>query len=134
MESLEKPYDLFISYGRRDDDDFVRQLHKDLTKHEYKVWYDLESAESNGLSFLQNTRDALIENPIRLILVVSPHAQVSEFVKAEWEFALENCIVIIPVLRIGFERNKKGEPIASNKDYELIPKPLQRRSLHCIDF
>ena len=134
MESLEKPYDLFISYGRKDDDNFVKQLYEDLTIQGYKVWYDLESAESNGLSFLQNTRDALVVNPIRLILVIGPHAMESAFVKAEWQFALENCQVIIHILRRGLERNKKGEPVASDKDYELVPEPLQKRRLHCIDF
>jgi hypothetical protein len=128
-------YDLFISYGRKDDEEFVRQLYAGLTKNNYKVWYDNSgSLESNGLSFLQNIRDALSENPIRLIIVIGPHAAQSLYVKAEWEFALENCQVIIPILRMGLTKNENGKIIKSDKDYNLIPEPIQKRNLDCIDF
>jgi hypothetical protein len=129
-----KAYDSFISYGRGDDDDFVGLLYESLIENGYKVWYDRVSIESNGLSFLQNIRDALAENPIRLILVITPHAIESKFVQAEWQFALENCFTIIPVLRMGAETDENGKIIFSNKDYSLIPERLQRKRLHCIDF
>lgn len=128
-------YNLFLSYGRKDDEAFVVKLYGNLTKYKYKVWYDKSgSLESNGISFLQNIRDAIAENPIRLILVIGPHAAKSEYVKAEYEFALENCITIIPVLRLGSTKDDTGKVIASDKDFDLLPEPIKKRNFDCIDF
>ncbi|MEO6001235.1 MAG: hypothetical protein ABIN89_30565 [Chitinophagaceae bacterium] len=40
MEHIDIQYDLFISYGREDDDDFVKLLYDDLTEKGYRTWYD----------------------------------------------------------------------------------------------
>ena len=128
-------YDLFISYGRGDDITFVKKLYSDLSKHGYKVWFDTEKLESNGRSFLQNIRDPLaINQKMRLLLVVGPHASTSEYVRFEWEFALANCIVVMPLLRIGDQKDEKGLPKASNKDYDWIPEFVKKRNFHAIDF
>src|SRR3954463_1127076 len=94
-------FQLFISYGREDDIPFVKKLYADLSANNYKVWFDKENLESNGLSFLQSIRDSIAANPIRLLLVVGPHAAKSEYVRYELEFALANCMVVIPLLRMG---------------------------------
>src|SRR4051812_40828674 len=133
MQPSKKQYDLFISYSRKDDETFVRRLYKDLQKRGYNPWYDRVSLKG-GFSFLQSIRDALAENPIRLILVLGPHAALSEYVKNEWQFALGNCQFIVPILRLGISIDNYCQPIELDKDYELIPEPLQKRKLHCIDF
>ena len=62
-------------------------------------------------------RDA-ITTVDRLLLVVGPRAVVSDYVRVEWQFALETCTVVIPILRLG--------------DYFLVPDALS--ILHCLDF
>jgi WD40 repeat protein len=109
--------DLFISYARADDEPFVKRLYEDLTAGGFDVWWDREAMESRGRTFLQEIRDAIAAVD-RLILVVGPEAAQSEYVRAEWEFALRVCKVIIPVLRLG--------------DRHLVPQELSK--LHCPDF
>jgi CRISPR/Cas system CSM-associated protein Csm2 small subunit len=56
-----------------------------------------------ALTFLQEIRDAISERD-KLILVVSPEAIRSEYVKAEWQYAYEICKHIVPIiLRGGYE-------------------------------
>jgi len=69
---------VFISYARADDEDFVRRLYQDLTKHGIGVWWDREAMESRGRTFLQELRDA-IEASDRVIAVIGTHA-----VRSEW--------------------------------------------------
>ncbi len=134
MNTSDKTYDLFLSYGRGDDIPFTKQLYADLKEQGYKVWFDAEDLESNGLSFLQSIRDSLATNPMRLLLVVGPHSSKSDYVKTEWEFALANCMVVIPILRMGNEKDENGLPKMSDKDYGFIPEPVSKRKLDCINF
>ena len=46
--------------------------------------------ESRGRSFLQEIRDA-IASCSRLLLLVTPSAIKSEYVAAEWQFAMQTC-------------------------------------------
>jgi hypothetical protein len=108
---------VFISYARADDEDFVRRLRKDLTKHDVSVWWDREAMGSRGRTFIQELRDA-IEGSDRVIAVIGLHAARSSYVKVEWEHALLFCKGVLPLLRQG--------------DYDLIPPDLAK--LHCIDF
>ena len=100
---------IFISYARADDEPFVEQLHDDLTKHGFDVWWDKQTMQSRGLTFLQELRDA-IEGSDRLIAVISPNAVQSDYVRAEWEHALLFSRGMVPILREG--------------DYSLIPDEL----------
>jgi WD40 repeat protein len=109
--------DLFISYGRKDDTSFVKRLYGNLTALGFDVWLDKERMESRGRTFLQEIRDAGKEVK-RLILIVGPKAARSDYVNAEWSYALENCTAVVPILRLG--------------DYSLVPSPLSK--IHCIDF
>lgn len=131
MDVVENSNSIFISYGRKDDENFVFKLYKSLTNRNFNVWHDKSGGlTSNGISFLQSIRDSL-SNTERLILVIGPHSSKSEYVKAEWEYALANCLVIIPILRIG---NKNDESASSDGDYDLIPEAIKKRNFHCIDF
>ena len=118
-------YDVFLSYARTDDDpdytdpqkSFLRRLYTDLTDAGYTVWWDRESMPSRALTFLQEIRDAITVCD-KLILVVGPGALTSDYVKAEWEYALSICLPVIPILRAG--------------DYPLVPPALNK--LHIPDF
>ncbi len=99
---------IFLSYGRHDDSadyrdpakSFMRRLYNDLSAQGYDVWWDRENMPSRALTFLQEIQDAI--TPCRLlILVVGEDALESDYVRAEWEFALQRCIPVVPILRNG---------------------------------
>jgi hypothetical protein len=110
------PADIFLSYARGDDEPFVRQLYEDLTSRSFAVWWDRADMPSRALTFLQEIRDA-IDQAGRVLLVVGPNALRSDYVRAEWEYALEACLGLLPVLRLG--------------DYDLLPSQIDR--YHCVD-
>jgi hypothetical protein len=109
--------EIFISYARADDEPFVEQLHDDPTEHGFTIWWDRQTMQSRGRTFLQELRDA-IEGSDRLIAVIGPNAVKSNCVRAEWKHALLFGKVVVPILRKG--------------DYSLIPDELSK--FHCPDF
>jgi WD40 repeat protein len=106
----------FISYARRDDEPFVRELTSDLRARGLRVWRDRDSMPSRGRTFRQEIRDSIAVDD-RLVLIVGPRAIESRQVSAEWRQALENCSVVVPVLRLG--------------DRSLIPDELAK--FHQVD-
>jgi tetratricopeptide (TPR) repeat protein len=100
---------LFLSYARDDDEPFAKRLFNDLRLRGFDVWWDRASMPNRGLTFLQEIRDAIGASD-RLILIVGPDAMQSNYVRAEWEYALKLCKPINPVLRIG--------------DYPMLPREL----------
>lgn len=108
---------IFISYARDDDEPFVKRLYQELTAQGFHVWWDRVSMPSRALSFLQEIREA-IDNIGRLIVVIGPRAVRSDYVRAEWQYALTQSKVVTPILRLG--------------EYEVLPPEL--RNLHCPDF
>ena len=104
-------YDVFISYARGDDEPFVKRLCSDLMEAGFSIWWDRISMPSRGLTFLREIQDA-INISEHLILVVGPAAVKSDYVRAEWEYALSTCKVINPLLRLG--------------NYDLLPPELSK--------
>ncbi|RNC70124.1 MAG: toll/interleukin-1 receptor domain-containing protein [Desulfuromonadales bacterium] len=115
--------DIFLSYGREDDEPFVKRLYEDLNCRGFSVWWDRVNMPSRALTFLQEIRDA-VEASGRLIAVIGPHAVKSDYVRAEWEHAFLFCKGVIPILRKG--------PFGDKRDYEIVPDDLAM--LHCPDF
>src|SRR5262245_32752978 len=99
---------IFLSYGRDDDDpayddpakSFMRRLYDGLKAEGFEVWWDRESMPSRELTFLQEIRDAVTACG-KLVLVVGEKAMASEYVRAEWEYALSICKNVVPILRNG---------------------------------
>ena len=65
---------------------------------------------NRALTFLHEIREAITASD-RLVLVVGPKAVTSDYVRAEWLYALEIGKAINPVLRLG--------------DYDLMPDELK---------
>jgi hypothetical protein len=107
----------FLSYARGDDEPFVRRLHDSLVRSGIALWWDRKDMPSRGLAFLQEIRDA-IDDCERLILVVGPGAVASDYVRAEWQYALARSKPVIPILRLS--------------SAEDLPHELSR--VHCLDF
>lgn len=108
--------EIFLSYGRGDDEAYVRSLYGRLKDEGYDAWFDRDRMPSRALTFLQEIRDAVRASD-RLVVVLGPAAVRSEYVRAEWQAALVEGKVVTPVLRVG--------------DYDLVPPELA--NLHCPD-
>ena len=112
---------VFLSYAREDDaDGFVRRLRDGLVAHGVAVWWDRASMESRGATFLSEIRQAIGEAS-RLVLVCSPAALESPYVRAEWEHARSEVVAITPVVRV----------VAADGFAASIPPSLA--SIHAID-
>jgi hypothetical protein len=107
---------VFLSYARGDDEPFVRRLHGALKAAGFQVWWDRESMPGRALTFQQEIRDA-IDAHDRTLLIVGPRAVQSDYVRAEWQYALAADKVVSPVLRLG--------------EGKIIPAEL--RSLHYVN-
>jgi len=129
------PICLFLSYARGDDEDFVRRLYEDLKartdeagRPRFRVWFDREDMKSRQLTFHHEIRTA-VDACDRLILVIGPKAESSDYVRQEWQFAYfvaNKCVN--PIVRLDGEK-----PDGTRIDgYELTPQPL--RKLHAEDF
>src|SRR5512138_571898 len=105
---------IFLSYVRGDDDpdfydpakSFMRRLYNGLKTAGFEVWWDRESLPSRALSFLQEIRDAVTASD-KLVLIVGEKGMASDYVRAEWEYALSICKTVVPILR--------------SKDYSIMP-------------
>ncbi|MBZ0274531.1 MAG: toll/interleukin-1 receptor domain-containing protein, partial [Anaerolineae bacterium] len=103
-----KPVRVFLSYARADDDpdyddpakSFMRRLFNTLTAAGLTVWWDRASLPARSLDFTTEIEDA-IRACDRFVLVVGPGAVASEYVTAEWQFAVEQCKPVTPILRAG---------------------------------
>ncbi len=93
---------LFLSYARADEETtpFASRLRDALVAHNFKVWLDLSSMPSRSLTFMQEIREA-IRACERLVVVFGPAAAHSEYVRAEWQAALVDEKVVVPIVRTG---------------------------------
>lgn len=115
---------IFLSNARGDDVDpfdpamsFVARLHRELTDRGFEVWFDRIAMPPRGLTFHQEIQDAVAARE-RLVLVVGLKAAVSDYVRQEWQFALQADKAVTPILR--------------QRDYPLVPDEL--KLLPCEDF
>lgn len=91
---------IFLSYARGDDKTFVGNLHERLEKKGFDVWWDMADMPARGLTFLDEIRRA-IQAADRVLVVIGPDAIASEYVRAEWQCALAEGKVVVPLLRRG---------------------------------
>ena len=107
---------VFLSYARDDDQAFVERLANNLTQRGLTVWFDRQSMPSRGFTFMEEIRRA-IDNADRLVVVLGPASIGSDYVRAEWQYALTRAKAVTPILRLG--------------DYKQLPAEL--RGFHCPD-
>lgn len=87
---------VFISYARADSSDFVDRLEQDLLKHSLHPWVDRRRLES-GEEWMDLLQDA-VDQCQAVVVVLSPAAVESKYVKREYRYADANGKLIIPVL------------------------------------
>lgn len=108
---------VFLSYARADDEDgFVKSVYGALKAAGFNVWWDKAAMPSRALTFLHEIAEA-IGAADRVLLIVSPTAVRSEYVRAEWEYALVADKMVTPMLRAG--------------EFDLLPAEL--KGTHCED-
>jgi hypothetical protein len=125
MTTLKK---IFISYARDDAELFAEKLCDSLGAAGFNVWWDRNSMQSRGRTFLYEIQDA-IENCDALIAIVTPEGVKSEYVRMEWEHAFLYDKVVIPVLVVGDFDLLPDEIVAAETS---IPENLSKK--HCPDF
>ena len=89
------PKDIFISYSRRDQE-FVTRLASDLNEHVAFVWFDRSTIQA-GQKWHDEIMDGIRECKA-FILVLSPDAMESRYVREEVNKALELGKIIFPVI------------------------------------
>ena len=93
---------LFLSYARADDaiTAITADLHAFLEAEGFDVWLDRVNMPGRGLTFLQEIRD-VIDACDRLVVLIGPNAVSSDYVRAEWQYALAIGKVVNPILVAG---------------------------------
>jgi hypothetical protein len=93
---------LFVSYSRRDWDNFVSPLVNRLQDKGFSVWVDQHLLEG-GDDWMDAIGEALDKCKL-LLLVMSPDALESKFVKMEYRYFFNHDRAIIPLLYRSVER------------------------------
>jgi hypothetical protein len=91
---------IFISHAHQDSA-FAMRLAADLRAAGVIVWID-KTRLYGGDSFDDRIRDAIQSNS-KFLLVLSPDAVRSKYVKAEWRLALKKEKIVVPVLHLPCE-------------------------------
>lgn len=114
---------IFISYSRRDYDEYVAPLVSKLRDAGYNVWIDQGQLQA-GQRWLDEIEEAL-KICGRLILCLSPDALNSEYVKLEYEYFLFNKL-LFPIMCKETELPPRLQPIqyTAYDDFEGLCKAL----------
>ena len=142
--TAKNPGRIFISYSRGDDPEFVRTLHADLAARAradggrpFRLFFDKHDMPSRGRSFLLELRDFIGDpDTERLLLVIGPKAIKLQYVQAEWRAALQRCVAVVPLLRLGVGRYKdpRDRRRIDLADYGSIPEEVRETRAHAVDF
>jgi hypothetical protein len=92
-------------------------LYEFLSNEGYFVWWDQKEMPSGGRSFIQEVKEAIADTD-RILLISTPGATESSYVRDEWEYALSLCKVVTPLPRAG--------------EHMLLQEPF--KYIHAIDF
>lgn len=107
----------FVSYARRDGENFARQLRERLALEGIALWRDREGMEG-GRDWWQQITSALDEVSF-LVLVMTAAAAESALVRREWRYARQHGVVVYPVI---------ADPAL---DFDALPRWM--RSVHFYD-
>ena len=95
---MEKLFDIFISYGRKDSKAFAIKLQEKLIEMGLKVWFDQNDIPP-GVDW-QNQIDDGIEKSHNFIFIIAPHSVKSSYCRKEIELAYSLNKRIIPLLHL----------------------------------
>src|SRR5262249_28509827 len=98
LDAKDERISVFLSYARADDEPFAKRLYEDLTTYGFAVWWHRVAMSNRGVTFLHEIREA-IDASARFVLVAGESAFKSDYVRAEWEYALATCKPVNIALR-----------------------------------
>ena len=79
MDGTSFDYDIFISYGRGDDQSVVEAVYKMLVSEGFRVWWDRTDMPQREIAFTEEIRN-VIGRSERILLFVGPYSSNSEYV------------------------------------------------------
>lgn len=89
---------IFISYARSDGRDFSRELNQRLAKENLRIWRDLQDLQ-DGERWWEQIQKVITSSDLEhLILVMTPSALKSGYVRDEWRIARREGKNVIPVI------------------------------------
>jgi hypothetical protein len=91
-----RPETIFISYSRKDWDEFVKPLVFDFRQRGLKAWIDQQGIRS-GTDW-SDAIDKALRTCQRMVVCVSPNSMESEQVKREYRFFLRKNKMVVPLL------------------------------------
>jgi hypothetical protein len=86
---------IFVSYSRKDGEDFATDLRQKLEAEGLTLWQDRARMEG-GVGWWNQITDAL-EKVEFMVLVATPQAMASPIVKKEWRYARQQGVCVYPV-------------------------------------
>lgn len=92
------PASIFISYSRKDWEQFVQPLVERLKKDGFEVWLDQHLIEG-GDDWLDSINEAL-KICERMVLCISPDSMASKYVRMEYRYFLDNNKRFVPLMCI----------------------------------
>jgi len=126
---INRYFDAFISYGRKDSLDFAIALDESLSQQGFNVWLDKTDIPL-GVDFQQQINDGLAKAH-NFIFIISPHSVNSSYCKREIELALQFQKRIVPLLHveaISYETWQQRNPQGTPQDWQNY----QEQGLHSI--
>jgi WD40 repeat protein len=114
---------VFLSYARKDGEEFATNLRKRLQKLEQEItlWQDRDEMEG-GVGWWKQIEEALDQVSF-LVIVMTPAAMQSEMTRKEWRYARQRGVNVYPV---------KGFPDAE-LDYAAMPNWMRKAHFFDLD-
>jgi WD40 repeat protein len=112
---------VFISYARKDGQDFAGDLRERLLDESIPLWQDRMGMEG-GRDWWQQITEA-IDNVEFMVLIMTPAALQSDVIRREWRYARLQGVCVYPV---------KGVP-DTELDYKSVPKWMRDAHWYNLD-
>lgn len=126
-----KEHKIFISYARKDAENFAIELKNTLDSKQYPTWLDT-NLQASTQNWSREIEIAIKKSSVVLVLL-SPAVHDSDWILNEVQFAQQHEKPIIPVfvletekpIYLGSLQGLRGEPIYSKNSTEVVGKLLQ---------
>ena len=92
------PRFVFISYAREDGTEFAAKLSRDLSEAGHQAWRDTEQLATRGGEAWEAELTEQLLSAELVVVVLTPAACSSLFVRGEFSKALDNKLTVVPAL------------------------------------
>ena len=92
------PRFVFVSYAREDGTDFAAKLSRDLSEAGHHTWRDTEQLSTRGGEAWEAELTEQLLSAELVVVILTPAACASQFVRGEFSKALDNKLTVVPAL------------------------------------